>query len=85
MVPCDDRLIFVTDLLHLFPKTACLFLKMLQCAWWGERSRMGKMCLHGPWEIPPLFAITVTFQHSQVFIIPAKESFKYLIIGRKVT
>lgn len=85
MVPCDGRWVFVTDLLHLFPKTACLLLKMLQCAWWGERARMGKMCLHGPWEIPPLFVITVTFQHSKVFVIPAKESCNYLIAERKMT
>lgn len=27
MVACDDRVIFVTDLLHLFPKMACLVSK----------------------------------------------------------
>lgn len=46
---------------------------MLQHAWRGERARMGKMCLHGPWEIPPLFAITVTFQNSAVSVVPVKE------------
>ena len=56
---------------------------MLQHAWWGERARMGKMRLHGPWEIPPLFAITVTFQHSKVFVIPAEESSNFLITGEK--
>lgn len=30
---------------------------------WGARMR--KMCLHGPWEIPPLFAITVAFHKKQ--------------------
>lgn len=51
----------------------------------GERARMGKMCLHGPWEIPPLFAITVTFQNSAVppsFLLRSGgESSYYLITG----
>lgn len=39
----------------------------------GEKARMGKMCLHGPWEIPPLFAITVTFQRRSSLQVPAEE------------
>lgn len=38
----------------------------------GERARMGKMRSHGPWEIPPLFAITVTFQNSSL-LVPAED------------
>lgn len=66
---CDDRLIFATNFLHLFTKkkNGMFVLKR------GERARMGKMCLHGPWEIPPLFAITVTFQNSAVSVVPVKE------------
>ncbi len=54
---------------------------MLQHAWQGERARMGKMCLHGPWEIPPLFAIRVTFQNSAVSVIPAKEPTRVVLLS----
>lgn len=50
----------------------CLLLKVLHLVCQGERARMGKMCLHGPWEIPPLFAITVSFQNSAGSVTSAK-------------
>lgn len=83
MVLCDDRLIFVTYLLRLFPKMACLFLKKgFSMPGRRERARMRKMCLHGPWEIPSLFAITVTFQNSAVVsVIPAKERTRVILLS----
>lgn len=83
MVCCDDRLISVTDLLHLFPKMACLIFKTLQRAWQGERAGMGKMCSHGPWEIPPLFEITVTFQNSAASVIPVKEQTRVILLSHQ--
>lgn len=47
----------------------------------GERARMGKMCSYGPWEIPPLFAITVTFQNSAVSVIPAKKRRRVILLS----
>lgn len=41
-VTCDDRLIFVTDSLHLFPKTACLFLKNAAACLAGGKGKNGK-------------------------------------------
>lgn len=63
MVVIADWLL-VTNFLHLFIKKkkkqhVCSEKNATAC--WGE---MGKMCLHGSWEMPPLFGITVTFQNS---------------------
>lgn len=86
----DDRLFSVRDSLHLSPKMACLCLKnAAACLAGGQRARMGKMHSYGPWEIPPLFAITVAFQNSAVLrdscLGAGAESSYYLISSRAVT
>lgn len=82
MVPCDDRLMFCYRLASSVPKNGMFVLKNASaCLAGGERARMGKMSLHGPWEIPPLFAITVTFQNSTVSVIPAKERTRVVLLS----
>lgn len=83
MVARDDRLIFVTDPLHLLPKTACLcFKKMLLHAWRGGKGKNGKNVL--AWSMGNS---SIVCNHSHIPkqcgppVIPAKERRRVILLS----